>query len=130
MSTVKEEAQKHITNMLDTMNSLNRLWGENIDAYNDILVRMYPFQKSFDEICTDVEVWLESIPTDPVVAICATCGTANTNPRNGFCMNDHDDWLEAADFFIKEHEEVVERAMKTTGYSREELKALIHRTKP
>lgn len=53
--------------------------------------------------------------------ICATCGTTDSNQENGFCINGHDDWLERRDFSISEHNQVIKRAMKTTGLSLEEL---------
>lgn len=30
-------------------------------------------------------------------AICLDCGTSSENPENGFCINGHDNWLEAED---------------------------------
>lgn len=29
--------------------------------------------------------------------ICATCGTQFCNGKNGFCINDHDDWIDKND---------------------------------
>jgi len=35
----------------------------------------------------------------PANAICLECGTAKENPITGYCINDHDDWLEEGDSF-------------------------------
>lgn len=30
-------------------------------------------------------------------AICFDCGTAKENPDNGYCLNNHDNWIEQSD---------------------------------
>jgi hypothetical protein len=30
-------------------------------------------------------------------AVCLTCGTNQQNAKTGFCINDHDDWVEESD---------------------------------
>lgn len=45
-------------------------------------------------------------------AICLDCGTAKQNSVNGFCINDHDNWLEIDDN-IERFSEASEKFKKT-----------------
>ncbi len=60
-----------------------------------------------------------------IPCVCLTCGVRNNfTHENGFCQNDHDDWLEFRDFQLEgewSNPRILKRAMKLTGYSREEL---------
>jgi hypothetical protein len=47
-------------------------------------------------------------------AICLDCGTAKENPKNGFCINDHDNWLEETDE-IKRFSEASVKFYKTAS---------------
>lgn len=54
--------------------------------------------------------------------LCITCGTFKDDGKTGYCINDHDDWLEYSDFGIPEHRSVVERAMKNFNLTEDQLK--------
>lgn len=45
-------------------------------------------------------------------AICLDCGTAKQDPENGYCKNDHDNWLEIDDN-IERFTEASEKFKKT-----------------
>ncbi len=56
-----------------------------------------------------------------ITAICATCGTTEQNPNDGYCKKGHDDWLEARDFV--HCKEQVERAINNLKMSGRKLLA-------
>ncbi len=49
-------------------------------------------------------------------AVCLKCGSTKENPETAFCINDHDDWLEANDEM-----ERFQIASKRFGVSMEEI---------
>lgn len=59
--------------------------------------------------------------TETVIpCICLTCGVRNDfSHPNGYCQNNHDDWLEYSD--VVNQNQFFKRAMRQTGWNSEEL---------
>ena len=53
-------------------------------------------------------------------AICITCGSTKSNETDGYCVNDHDNWLEPFD-----ESEYFEIASKNLGATFDELRYAI-----
>ncbi len=59
--------------------------------------------------------------------VCMTCGYRNNEENeskpdsNGFCGNDHDNWLEYRDFKVAENDNIIEEATKIFGVTRKKL---------
>ena len=53
----KDEILKQIAQLKSSFRSLNKLWNQDPDLCDKTLGEHYPFEKSFDEVSTNVEEW-------------------------------------------------------------------------
>lgn len=64
-----------------------------------------------------------AITTEKFRYICATCGSTEENKETAYCVNDHDNWLEYADFGDPDLKEHCEAAMRNLGLTEQQLKS-------
>jgi len=57
--------------------------------------------------------------------ICGTCGTNKSNNENAYCINDHDNWIEAEDFGNPELDVYIENACNNLSIDRETLREAV-----
>lgn len=56
-------------------------------------------------------------------AICGACGTKKSDPETGYCINNHDYWVELQDFDNPDLVDYIKIACRNLGLSEKQLKA-------